>query len=191
VLRERSAVLSRAVLSIGSNLGDRLGHLRSVVDGLGSQVVAVSPVYSTAPWGGVEQDDYLNAVVLVDNPDFGCFHWLHRGHELERDADRVREVRWGARTLDVDVISCADSAGATPYRSDDPTLTLPHPRAHNRAFVLIPWLDVEPDAVLEVDGALRPVRVLLDGLDEAERAGVRPTEFSLLRSGPHAEGSVL
>jgi 2-amino-4-hydroxy-6-hydroxymethyldihydropteridine diphosphokinase len=191
VLRERSTVLSRAVLSIGSNLGDRLAHLRSVVDGLGSQVVAVSAVYSTAPWGGVEQDDYLNAVVLVDNPNNGCFDWLHRSQELERDAHRVREVRWGARTLDVDVISCADSAGAKPYRSNDPTLTLPHPQAHNRAFVLIPWLDVEPDPVLEVDGALRPVRELLDGLDEAERAGVRPTEFSLLRSGPPAEGSVL
>ncbi len=175
------------MLSIGSNMGDRLAHLRSVVDGFGSRVVAVSPVYSTAPWGGVEQDDYLNAVVVVDNPQYGCREWLRRGQQLEQAADRVREVRWGARTLDVDVITCVESVGGSPCHSADPTLTLPHPQAHNRAFVLIPWLDVEPDAVLEVDGRPRPTRELLDGLAAGERAGVHPTEFSLSRPGPQRE----
>jgi 2-amino-4-hydroxy-6-hydroxymethyldihydropteridine diphosphokinase len=173
--------MSRAVLSIGSNLGDRLSHLRRVVDGLAPRVVAVSAVYSTAPWGGVEQDDYLNAVVLVDDPDLCCRDWLHRGQQLEQSADRVREVRWGARTLDVDVVWCAEGSGAelAVCRSSDPELTLPHPQAHNRAFVLIPWLDVAPDAVLEVDGTPRPVRALLDALDAAERDGVHRTELSL------------
>ncbi|MFQ6330381.1 MULTISPECIES: 2-amino-4-hydroxy-6-hydroxymethyldihydropteridine diphosphokinase [unclassified Nocardia] len=180
--------MSRAVLSIGSNLGDRLAHLRSVIDGFGPRVVAVSPVYSTAPWGGVEQEDYLNAVVLVDDPDFDCRDWLLGGRRLEQAADRVREVRWGARTLDVDVIWCAGADG-TACRSADPELTLPHPQAHNRAFVLIPWLDVEPDAVLEVDGITLPVRDLVAGLDAAERAGVRATEFSLASAKP-AEGSL-
>jgi 2-amino-4-hydroxy-6-hydroxymethyldihydropteridine diphosphokinase len=165
------------VLSIGSNLGDRLAHLRDVVDGLGHRVIAVSPVYSTAPWGGVEQDDYLNAVVLVDDPEFTPYDWLRFGQRLEQAAGRVREVRWGARTLDVDVVWCAE--GERVCRSTDPGLTLPHPQARDRAFVLIPWLDVQQDAVLDVDGAAQPVRDLLAELGESERAGVRPTEFVL------------
>ncbi|MEU7630668.1 2-amino-4-hydroxy-6-hydroxymethyldihydropteridine diphosphokinase [Nocardia sp. NPDC049220] len=173
--------MSRAVLSIGSNLGDRLGHLRSVVDGFGDRVRAVSAVYSTAPWGGVAQDDFLNAVVLVDDPAFGCADWLGRGRELERAAGRIRDVRWGARTLDVDVVWCAELCDGKPVacRSADPNLTLPHPRASSRAFVLVPWLDVAPDAVLEVDGTPHPVADLLERLDPAERAGVRRTEFAL------------
>ncbi|AVH21150.1 2-amino-4-hydroxy-6-hydroxymethyldihydropteridine diphosphokinase [Nocardia cyriacigeorgica] len=173
--------MSRAVLSIGSNLGDRLGYLRSVIDGFGARVVAVSPVYSTAPWGGVEQDDYLNAVVVVEDPAFGCIDWLRRGQELERAAERVREVRWGARTLDVDVVWCAEDG--RPCRSDDPELVLPHPQAHRRAFVLVPWLEVEPDAELEVDGRTHRVRDLLAGLDAAEREGVHRTDLTLTRGG--------
>ncbi|MQY24499.1 2-amino-4-hydroxy-6-hydroxymethyldihydropteridine diphosphokinase [Nocardia aurantia] len=175
--------MSRAVLSIGSNLGDRQAHLRGVVDAFAPWLVAVSPVYTTAPWGGVEQDDYLNAVLVVDDPDAGPWEWLRRGQELEQSAHRVREVRWGARTLDVDVITCAtaDLAGgpATPVHSADPALILPHPQAWHRAFVLVPWLAAEPDAVLEVDGRPRPVRELLAALDPAERDGVRRTELTL------------
>ncbi|PXX63361.1 2-amino-4-hydroxy-6-hydroxymethyldihydropteridine diphosphokinase [Nocardia tenerifensis] len=180
--------MSRAVLSIGSNMGDRLAYLRSVVDGLGDRVVAVSPVYSTPPWGGVEQDDYLNAIVLVDDPELDALGWLRRGQRLEQAADRVREVRWGARTLDVDVVWCAEWAQGefVPVRSADPELTLPHPQAHRRAFVLVPWLDVAPDAVLEVDGSARPVADLLAELPAAERAGVRRTDFTLAQA---AEGS--
>ncbi|WP_280233383.1 2-amino-4-hydroxy-6-hydroxymethyldihydropteridine diphosphokinase [Nocardia cyriacigeorgica] len=177
--------MSRAVLSIGSNLGDRLGYLRSVIDGFGSRVVAVSPVYSTAPWGGVEQDDYLNAVVVVEDPDFECADWLRRGQELERAADRVREVRWGARTLDVDVVWCAEDGPTGPVacRSVDPELTLPHPQAHRRAFVLVPWLDVDPAAELEVDGHVRRVRELVAELDADERDGVHRTTLTLAVGG--------
>jgi len=138
------------VLSIGSNLGDRLAHLRSVVAALGP--VAVSPVYETAPWGGVEQDDYLNAIVVVDDPGTDAYGWLARARELERAAGRIREIRWGPRTLDVDVIDVDGGSNA------DPELTLPHPRAHERAFVLAPWLDIERDAVLPGHG---PVAELL------------------------------
>lgn len=165
--------MSRAVLSIGSNIGDRLAQLQSVLDGLGSRVVAVSAVYSTAPWGGVEQQDFLNAVVAVDDPAVDCRGWLQIGQDLEAQAERVREVRWGPRTLDVDVVTCGD------VRSDDPVLTLPHPRAHQRAFVLVPWLDVEPAAELTVDGVATPVRQLLESLDASERDGVRRTDHSL------------
>ena len=135
--------MSRAVLGIGSNLGDRLAHLRSVVEALGP--VAVSSVYETAPWGGVEQQDYLNAVIVVEDPDTDAYGWLARAHALEAAAGRVREVRWGPRTLDVDVI---DVDGII---SDDPVLTLPHPRAHERAFVLVPWAEVDPTVPAPAD----------------------------------------
>lgn len=132
--------MSRAVLALGSNLGDRLAHLRSAVAAL--RPLAVSSVWETAPWGGVPQDDYLNAVVVVEDAGRDAYGWLARARELEAAAGRVRDVRWGPRTLDVDVI---DVAGVV---SADPELTLPHPRAYERAFVLLPWAEVEPDRPL-------------------------------------------
>ncbi|MGW0040668.1 2-amino-4-hydroxy-6-hydroxymethyldihydropteridine diphosphokinase [Rhodococcus sp. NPDC003348] len=168
--------MSRAVLSIGSNLGDPLANLRSVVEGLGPRLVAASGVYATAPWGGVEQQDFLNATLIVDDPDLDCRGWLTFGQGLEQQADRVRDVRWGPRSLDVDVVDCDGVV------SDDPELTLPHPRAHLRAFVLMPWLEIEPDAVLVVDGSQVRVRDLLAGLDRTETAGVRRTDAVLVTS---------
>lgn len=167
--------MTRAVLSIGSNIGDSLAHLQSAVDGLGDAVVAVSPVYSTAPWGGVEQQDFLNAVILVDDPNAGSYDWLLRARELEQAADRVRDQRWGPRSLDVDVVDCEGIV------SDDPELTLPHPRAHLRAFVLIPWLAIDPGAALVIDGEVRLVAQALEDLDRSERDGVRVTDGVLDR----------
>ena len=170
--------MTTAVLSIGSNLGDRLAHLQSVVDGMtamGSRVVAVSPVYETDAWGGVEQGAFLNAVLIVDDPACDGHGWLRRGQQLEAAADRVREVHWGPRTLDVDIVSCLD--GSAELRSAEPELTLPHPFAHERAFVLVPWLAADPGA--ELSG--RPVAELVAGLDAAERAGVRSTDLTLNR----------
>jgi 2-amino-4-hydroxy-6-hydroxymethyldihydropteridine diphosphokinase len=143
--------MSRAVLSVGSNVGDRLAHLQSAVDALRDVLVVVSPVYQTAPWGGVEQDDFLNAVLLVDEEDTDEDEWLRRAQRLEHAAGRTREVRWGPRKLDVDIIA-VDSVSR-----DDAALILPHPRAHLRAFVLVPWLDVEPQAVLAGHGPVRDI----------------------------------
>jgi 2-amino-4-hydroxy-6-hydroxymethyldihydropteridine diphosphokinase len=151
-----------AVLSIGSNLGDRMGHLRSVLAEL--PVVAVSPVYETAPWGVTDQDDFLNAVIVVAEDRVDEWEWLRRAHALEQAAGRVRDVRWGPRSLDVDVITVS---GVT---SRDPRLELPHPRAHERAFVLVPWLDVQPDAELPGHG---PISALIRALPDGEVAGVR------------------
>lgn len=168
--------MSTAVLSIGSNLGDRLAHLQSVVQGMsahGARVVAVSPVYETDAWGGVEQGAFLNAILIADDPGCDGHGWLRRGQQLEAEADRVRELHWGPRTLDVDVITCRD--GVRELRSEEDDLTLPHPFAHQRAFVLVPWLAADAGATL----AGTSVAVLLDKLDPAERAGVRRTDLTL------------
>ncbi|CAN5148650.1 2-amino-4-hydroxy-6-hydroxymethyldihydropteridinediphosphokinase [soil metagenome] len=135
-----------AVLAIGSNLGDRLAMLRLAVEVL--EPAAASPVYQTAPVGGVEQDDYLNAVLLCDGDAEAV--WV-LGQRAERAAGRERVVRWGPRTLDVDVV-VAD--GPVPDG-----LLLPHPRAHERGFVLRPWLDVDPDAHLPGHGRVRDLLV--------------------------------
>ncbi|MFU8855017.1 2-amino-4-hydroxy-6-hydroxymethyldihydropteridine diphosphokinase [Micromonospora sp. SL1-18] len=137
--------MTRAVLSIGSNLGDRIAHLRAAVAALGDAVLVVSGVYETPPWGDAEQPTYLNAAVMVADPAAGPRDWLGRARAVEAAAGRTRdpERRYGPRTLDVDVIAVWDEAGQ-PVLSDDPALALPHPRAHLRAFVLRPWIDIEP-----------------------------------------------
>jgi 2-amino-4-hydroxy-6-hydroxymethyldihydropteridine diphosphokinase len=164
--------VSRAVLSLGSNLGDRFAHLRAAVRGFGRAVVAASPVYETAPWGGVEQDDFLNAVLLVDDPATDARGWLRRGQALEDASGRVREVRWGPRTLDVDVVVVE---GVT---SDDPELLLPHPGTPERATVLRPWLDLDPAAVLPGRG---PVADLLAALGPDAERGMRRRDDLVLR----------
>jgi 2-amino-4-hydroxy-6-hydroxymethyldihydropteridine diphosphokinase len=171
--------MSTVVLSVGSNLGDRLAHLQSVLDGLRGAVRAVSPVYETDAWGGVDQGPFLNAVLLADDPSLDAAGWLRRAHEFEDAAGRIREQHWGPRTLDVDIVSCADAGGEV--RSADPTLTLPHPFAHQRAFVLVPWLAADPAATLTVDGRPAALAELLSALDPTERDGVRLTELTLVR----------
>jgi len=163
---------ARAVLSAGSNLGDRLGTLQGCVQAIArlpdTDVLAISPVYETAPVGGPAQPDYLNAVLVIGTglPPRDLLEAVHR---IEADFGRVRAERFGPRTLDVDII---DYDGQV---SDDPALTLPHPRAHQRAFVLAPWHDIDPRAELPGRGA---VTGLLAGLD---RAGVRPVPGAELR----------
>ncbi|BBZ50709.1 2-amino-4-hydroxy-6-hydroxymethyldihydropteridine diphosphokinase [Mycobacterium heidelbergense] len=168
--------MTRIVLSIGSNLGDRLARLQSVVDGLRKTLVAVSPIYETDPWGGVEQPPFLNAVLIADDPARDGQAWLRRAQEFERAAGRVRGERWGPRTLDVDLIACY---GETEVIAREPDLTLPHPLAHLRAFVMVPWLAIDPDARLTVAGGPRPVAQLLAELDPADRAGVRLSSQTL------------
>lgn len=166
--------MTRAVLLLGSNLGDRLRHLRDAVAGLGETVLVVSGVYETDPWPpGDPVPGYLNAAVLAADGEADPRRWLVRAQELERAAGRVRNSpgRYPPRTLDVDVIMVWDAADQ-PVRADDPELTLPHPRAHRRAFVLRPWLDIQPYARLPGHG---PLTALL-GRDPvaADLAGVRP-----------------
>ncbi|MCH9669111.1 MAG: 2-amino-4-hydroxy-6-hydroxymethyldihydropteridine diphosphokinase [Actinomycetia bacterium] len=168
--------MTSVVLSIGSNVGERLEWLQSVVDGL-DEVVAVSPVYETEAWGGVEQAPFLNAVILADDPALDAHGWLRRAQELEAAAQRTRGQRWGPRTLDVDIVGCRH--GDVELTVREPDLILPHPYAHVRAFVLVPWLAVDSEANLTVEGRVSAVAQLLDAVDPAERAGVRRTELRL------------
>ncbi|WP_149829231.1 2-amino-4-hydroxy-6-hydroxymethyldihydropteridine diphosphokinase [Streptomyces tailanensis] len=157
----------RAVISLGSNLGNRLENLQGAIDALedtpGLRIKAVSPVYETEPWGVVpgSQPSYFNAVVVLKTT-LPPSSLLERAQAVEEAFHRVRDERWGPRTLDVDIVAYADVV------SDDPVLTLPHPRAHERAFVLAPWYDVEPEAQLPGRGA---VAELLAGIT---REGVSP-----------------
>ncbi len=150
-----------AVVSLGSNLGDRLAHLRAGVEVLRRHcpVDAVSPVYETDPVGVEGQPAYLNAVALLTTDDAELA--LTAAQAAEAAQGRERPARWASRTLDVDVIAVD---GVT---SADPRLTIPHPRAHERPFVLVPWLAVAPSADLPGYG---PVADLLSGLDSG---GVR------------------
>jgi 2-amino-4-hydroxy-6-hydroxymethyldihydropteridine diphosphokinase len=153
----------RVVLSVGSNLGDRLGTLQGCVHAISglpdTDVLAVSPVYETSPVGGPAQPDYLNAVLIVAT-GLEPRDLLTGTQRIEADFGRKRAEgaeRFGPRTLDIDIISFAGEV------SGDPVLTLPHPRAHERAFVLAPWHDIDPAASLPGRG---PVATLLAALGQ-------------------------
>lgn len=170
-------MVTRVVLSIGSNLGDRLGWLQSALNMFRTfgEVTAVSPVYETDPWGGVEQGAFLNAVLIAQDPACDEHEWLCRAQAAERAAGRLRGERWGPRTLDVDLITCHRTVpgGTAEIISRDADLTLPHPRVEQRAFVMVPWLAVDPDAELTLAAGPRSVAELLAELDPAERESVR------------------
>ena len=170
---ERDAAPVEAVLALGTNLGDRDRHLHDALALLaatdGIDVEWTGPVLETAPVGGPEgQGAFLNSVIGVRTV-LGPFALLEAAHRAERAARRERLVRWGPRTLDVDVITYGD------WSSRDETLTVPHPRAHERAFVLAPWHAARPGDELPGRG---PIEELLAGA--ADRDGLRP--------GPDIEG---
>jgi dihydroneopterin aldolase/2-amino-4-hydroxy-6-hydroxymethyldihydropteridine diphosphokinase len=169
VRRERGVPV---VLALGANLGDAVAVLTEAVADIaavpGMTVVAVSPLVETDPVGGPDQPVYLNAV-LVGTASISPGELLQALHAIEARHGRTREVRWGARALDLDVIQFGIPGTPGEARSDDPVLLLPHPRAHERAFVLAPWALVDPDALLRTgtapDGQIRRVADVLAGLD--------------------------
>ena len=161
--------MTRAAVALGANLGDRQATLAAAVDAVaalpGVTVVAVSGTYASAPVGGPpDQPSFLNGVLVLDT-SLDPQDLLAALHRVENDHGRVREVRWGPRTLDLDLLAYDDLA------CDGPNLTLPHPRAHQRAFVLVPWAEVDPR--FEVAG-LGTVEKLLAALPPAQRASVQP-----------------
>lgn len=165
----------RAAFGLGSNLGDRVGHLQAAVDGLaagGVANLAVSHIYETDPVGGPAQPDYLNAVAVGDTT-LAATELLGLARSLESTAQRVRTVRNAPRTLDVDLLAVGDVTMATEQ------LTVPHPRAHERAFVLVPWAEVDPDFVVPGRGTVAELAAAV------ERDGVRPGPAVDLGGGGH------
>lgn len=160
-----------AALALGSNVGDSSATLQGAVDALaaapGVEVLAVSHVVETDPVGGPDQDDYLNAVVLVAT-SLEPLRLLDVAQGVEEMFGRTREVRWGPRTLDVDLLAFDDLVLASER------LDLPHPRAHERGFVLVPWFDVDPEGVIPGRGCIAEL------LRNVDREGVRPSDVVLV-----------
>ena len=148
-------------LGLGSNLGDRLANLQAAVDALqaepGLRVAASSRVWETTPVGGPPQPDYLNAVVRIET-DLSARDLLDVARRVESRLGRIRKERWGARTIDVDVLLFDQE------QIDEPDLVVPHPRMKERAFVLLPLLELEPDPMLPDGTRLKDVRVETDGV---------------------------
>ena len=140
-----------AYISIGSNIGDRLHHLTEAVRALhsynGVKVVAVSSIYETAPVGYTDQADFLNLALCVETV-LGAQQLLGVCQEIEQELGRIRDIRWGPRTVDLDILL---------YNNDNieaENLIVPHPRMHERAFVLIPLLEIAPAIAHPANGKL-------------------------------------
>ena len=146
----------RYVVALGSNLGNRLAKLESAIGSIGvfADVQYVSSFIETDPVGGPAQPDYMNGVLIAES-DLSPEEFLEKLHVIENEAGRTREVRWGARTLDLDIILAGEII------QDDSKLTLPHPRAHLRSFVLQPWLEIEPSAVIPGKGSVKALLAAL------------------------------
>jgi len=162
---------TRAYLGLGSNLGDRLANLQRAVDLLGSVagigVVRSSRVYETAPVGP-PQPDYLNAVIEM-RTTLGARELLAAGLSVERDMGRVRGERWGARVIDIDLLNY----GRDTF--EEPNLTIPHPRMHERAFVMVPLLELEADPLLP--GERSPAGLRLNGAGRSVRLFAPPVRI--------------
>lgn len=165
--------LRPVAFSLGANLGDRLAALQGAVDLLAASLLVrelrVSSVYETDPVGGPEQPPYLNAVVVARS-GAAPLELLGLAYQVERAYARTRDVRWGPRTLDVDLLVVGDVV------SDDPALTLPHPRLHERGFVLTPWTELDADAQVVGRGRVGELAhavAATDGPDAVRRTEAR------------------
>lgn len=154
--------MAAAYLSLGSNLGDRETNIRKALELLAAhaRLIRVSSLYETAPIGVTDQNDFINAVALIET-DLEPKSLLHTVLEIENEIGRLRNFHWGPRVIDIDVLLYDGAAVNTPE------LTIPHPEMMNRAFVLIPLAEIAPD--LELPGGLTPSRAL----EKLEGQGVR------------------
>lgn len=135
--------MTTALLSLGANIGDPLAQLQYAAHCLAPWCYAHASVYRTAPWGVTDQPEFLNSAVLVRDISATAQDWLSCAQTIEQQAGRTREVHWGPRTLDIDIIACwHNDDNNTPIISTDPHLTLPHPYAIERSFVLVPALEI-------------------------------------------------
>ena len=139
----------KAVISLGANIGDANANLDLAIGLLreATEVLAVSSYLQTKPIGGPEQPDYLNAVAIVES-ELPAKDLLALLNGIETAMGRTREIHWGPRVIDLDLIQYGG------LLVSDEKLTLPHPRAHERRFVLAPWFEIEPEAVLLTHGRI-------------------------------------
>ena len=155
--------MTRAYLALGGNLGDVAGEFVTALQGLSStpamRLVALSRVYRTPPWGVTDQPDFLNMAAAIDT-DLSARALLEACLGIEKASGRVRDRRWGPRNIDIDVIAFGDA------KVDEPDLTIPHPRAHERAFVLAPLAEL-------ADGLVLGGQRVSDWLAQADASGVQ------------------
>ena len=146
----------RAVIALGSNLDDPKANLDLAIALLreATEVIAVSSYHSTKPVGYMDQPDFLNAVCIIES-ELPAMELLKLLHGIEKSMGRERTIKWGPRTIDLDLIQY----GSLLSKADE--LQLPHPRAHERKFVLEPWLEIEPDAILLTHGKVSELVVKL------------------------------
>ncbi|EFG47474.1 2-amino-4-hydroxy-6-hydroxymethyldihydropteridine diphosphokinase [Brevibacterium mcbrellneri ATCC 49030] len=182
---ERRARGGQAVIGVGANMGNPAETVQSAMDALDLHphitILQRSSLYRSAPVGGVEQDDFINAVMTVE-ATLSAYELLGVCQGIELAHGRTRDVRWGPRTLDLDLIRFTPHEGlgrgeglgdaGAELKLTDPVLTLPHPEAGNRAFVLTPWHEIDPSATIDVDGATLTLRERLEELSDqgVERA---------------------
>lgn len=155
-----------AYLALGSNIGDKVGHLRQAMQAIaalpGTRITARSSVYRTPPWGKTDQDWFANAVIAVETT-LAPEPLLAACLAVERELGRVRRERWGPRVIDIDVLLHGDHAWASP------SLTLPHPAMTERAFVLVPLAEIAPDLMVK-GHSVRHWR------DRLETTGIEPMD---------------
>ena len=139
----------KAVISLGANLGEPKANLDLALGLLreATEVISISSYLQTKPVGGPDQPDYLNAVAIIES-EFPAKDLLALLNGIETAMGRTREIHWGPRVIDLDLIQYGG------LLVNDEQLTLPHPRAHERRFVLAPWFEIEPDAVLLTHGRI-------------------------------------
>lgn len=159
--------MTEAYLGLGSNLGDRAATLRAAIAEIGASegvaLLSISSLYETPPWGPVPQGPYLNVCIGVDTT-LSAQALLEFGLAIEREHGRERIVRWGPRTLDIDLLLYGEA------HIDEPRLVVPHPRMLERAFVLVPLAEIAPGLVL----AGKPIGEWLAAVDAAEIAFYAP-----------------
>lgn len=164
---------TEAYLNLGANLGDAADTLDQAVAALDRHpditVTRRSSLFRTAPWGGVDQADFLNLGVLVTTT-LSALELLSVAQGIEVACGRTRELRWGPRTLDIDLIRFGDEDGEQHSRT--PRLTLPHPHAHERAFVLAPWAELVGDTLIDTPQGRRPISAVLAELDDQDIARI-------------------
>lgn len=158
----------RAYIAIGSNLGDRIGNVmeavRLVADGVKAALVSMSSLYETEPWGVKEQGPFVNAAMVVETP-LAPSELLAHLKSIEAAMGREKTARWGPRVIDLDIIFIEDMA------IDEDGLRVPHPGAHERAFVMVPLAEIAPDFVHPATG-----RTLAETAGGLDKSGVRKME---------------